>query len=293
MLLFTLFSLTVANFASTNPNSKTYSEAPPSSGTLANNVDPTSYKCNVLKGTNKIRNRQGLPDLIGDTRLDDAAMKHCKVMAASKKLDHVVGNEAKPHERIANAGYDWQGVAENIYTENGYGKESTASNGDRAVNAWDDSPGHHANIVGKYSHHGVASCVADNGAIYWSQEFGNGDNDKSKQYDCSEKGSYSPPTDNTLSENEIKVAYAPPPATENTRSENETKNPPKTTYKAAPPPPTDKTLSENKTKEPPATTYGTQDVQSTSTKKPCVKTKKGKKSKLRKRSVVTVRKVRK
>ncbi|MBO4927975.1 MAG: hypothetical protein J5379_06985 [Clostridiales bacterium] len=65
-------------------------------------------------------------------------------------------------------GSDWYTVSDLTYGENlAYGQTSSSE----AVEAWMNSSGHKANILGDYSTLGVA-CYICNGTYYWAQEFG-------------------------------------------------------------------------------------------------------------------------
>ena len=146
----------------------------------SNAAPPYDYTCSVLRQSNAHRASKGQPPLMGDVRLDNAAMVQCQNMVKLGKLEHETFGTT-PSDRIDAQRYNWQGCAENIYNEKGY---SVNPEFERAVNAWIKSPGHEKNMVGDYVHHGSASCVASDGTIYWAQEFAKGDYKAEYQYDC-------------------------------------------------------------------------------------------------------------
>lgn len=114
------------------PNAGAYNTAYPS-----NSVAPSdTNNCQVLADTNQFRATQGKPALRGDTRLDAEAVKQCLLMAQTGIFEHQVGSST-PSQRVTDAGYNWNAVAENIYKEGGYSDLSCT----RAVVSWINSPG--------------------------------------------------------------------------------------------------------------------------------------------------------
>lgn len=136
--------------------------------------------CRLIAGTNNFRAKNGLRPLIGDRRLDDAAKRQCSAMARASELDHSVDGTT-PGGRAQSQGYGWRSVAENIYSDKGYGSPKFT----RALNAWIKSPGHRKNLQGNYVSVGHAKCVGRDGTQYWVQDFAAGDADPSDQYNCS------------------------------------------------------------------------------------------------------------
>ncbi len=94
---------------------------------------------------NETRIRHGLPALIIDSRLMQSARKHCAWMVRARRLEHTS-----------------QPVAENIALG-----QATAS---EAVYSWLNSPGHRANLLGRYSRVGVAAYTGQDGRAYWCMQ---------------------------------------------------------------------------------------------------------------------------
>lgn len=135
------------------------------------------YCCDVLESTNEYRSRFRLPKLVGDTRLDEAAMWQCKNLIKVGRLTHdTLGTTLS--SRVTRVQYDWNKLAENILYEKGYGP----ANPFRAVGQWEDSPGHASNMRSSNSHIGSAFCESSSGRIYWVQVFGSGDSSPQYKY---------------------------------------------------------------------------------------------------------------
>ena len=90
--------------------------------------------------------RAGLPALVRDARLDRAAQLHAENMARQQKMVHVLDGRGVG-ARVCAEGVCRIGVAENIAA----GQRSTAD----VMAAWMASPGHRANIQGRYRFIGV------------------------------------------------------------------------------------------------------------------------------------------
>jgi uncharacterized protein YkwD len=97
---------------------------------------------NIIHYTNIERSRHGLPPLQLDTNLLQSARRHAAWMANSRSLQHTSAM-----------------VAENI----AMGQTSSQ----QAVRDWMNSPGHRANILGRYSRVGAAAYTSSNGSVYW------------------------------------------------------------------------------------------------------------------------------
>ena len=101
----------------------------------------------IIEQTNAQRAKFGLPALAVDQGLVQSARTHTAWMTNNHTLQHTTKN-----------------VGENI----AMGQRTT----DEAVNDWMNSPGHRANILnGGYKRIGVAAYRADDGTIFWCQEF--------------------------------------------------------------------------------------------------------------------------
>ncbi len=98
--------------------------------------------------------------LAWDYRLEKAANRHAKDMFLHKNYNHTGTDRSSPDERISDAGFEWEGVSENIawgfYTF------------DDALKNWLKSERHCRNLMDPfYTHIGISqyrSC--------WVQDFG-------------------------------------------------------------------------------------------------------------------------
>jgi uncharacterized protein YkwD len=90
--------------------------------------------------------RAGLPALTRDARLDRAAQLHAENMARQGRMSHVLDGRG-PGARVCDQGVCRIGVGENV----AMGQRSTGE----VMRAWMVSPGHRANIQGRYSRIGV------------------------------------------------------------------------------------------------------------------------------------------
>jgi uncharacterized protein YkwD len=101
----------------------------------------------LIERTNAVRARYGLPQLVVDSGLVQAARRHAIWMVRIRRLQHTSAL-----------------VAENI----AMGQTSSA----QVVQDWMNSPGHRANILNP-SHRriGVAAFRGPNGTIFWCQQF--------------------------------------------------------------------------------------------------------------------------
>ena len=90
--------------------------------------------------------RAGLPALVRDARLDRAAQLHAENMARQGRMSHVLDGRGVG-ARVCAEGVCRIGVAENIAA----GQRSTGE----VMRSWMASPGHRANIQGRYRFIGV------------------------------------------------------------------------------------------------------------------------------------------
>ncbi|MBX7168372.1 MAG: CAP domain-containing protein [Pirellulales bacterium] len=109
-------------------------------------VDPAStllpVEQNIIAQVNSERARYGRPPLAISFGLMDSARRHCSWMASRRSLQHTSA-----------------GVAENI--------AMGQTDSQQAVQAWMNSSGHRANILGGYSQVGAAAYHAADGTLFW------------------------------------------------------------------------------------------------------------------------------
>jgi uncharacterized protein YkwD len=90
--------------------------------------------------------RAGLPALVRDARLDRAAQLHAENMARQGRMSHILDGRGVG-ARVCAEGVCRIGVGENV----AMGQRTTGE----VMRSWMASPGHLANIQGRYSRIGV------------------------------------------------------------------------------------------------------------------------------------------
>ena len=125
-------------------------------GTTSSTTDALrDVRRQVLDATNAARKRAGLAPLRGMSGLHSVAQKWTSKLAASGELAH---NPSYADQIPAG----WTRAAENV----AYGYEP-----DRVVDAWMDSSGHRANILGDHTHLGVGFVRDAQGRAWYTQNF--------------------------------------------------------------------------------------------------------------------------
>ena len=131
----------------------------------------TAIESEIIRLVNVERARHGLPALAVSGQLNFAADLHSRDMAARRTMAHELYGTAQPlpTDRLDAAGYDdWTysyAWGENV----AYGYGSAAA----VLNAWMNSPGHRANILGSsFTEIGVSVRAGSNGILYFTQVFG-------------------------------------------------------------------------------------------------------------------------
>ena len=129
-------------------------------------AEPPAHQ--LVRLTNVERANNGLPPLKAASELMQAAQYHSDWMASHNCFAHKCPGEADWDTRIANAGYvNAQALGENIAA--GYGSAN------EAVQAWMNSPGHRANMLGadfREAGGGYAYCADCTYHRYWTMDFG-------------------------------------------------------------------------------------------------------------------------
>jgi uncharacterized protein YkwD len=120
----------------------------------------------LVEAVNQVRRRAGLPLLLVDRRLVEAARSHTVDMARRDGLGHDGSDGRQVQHRAEARGYDWLLIAENVAS----GQPTVAD----VMGSWMDSPGHRRNILNPAARHiGAASARSSGGRMYWTQVFGN------------------------------------------------------------------------------------------------------------------------
>lgn len=107
------------------------------------------------------------PPLRWSDTLGAAAQAHSADMARRNYFAHRSPEGAQVNERAQRAGYDWQGIGENIAFGAGSARQ--------VVQGWLDSPGHCRNLMDPgFADMGAAYALnpGSDGAIYWTQVLG-------------------------------------------------------------------------------------------------------------------------
>jgi uncharacterized protein YkwD len=124
--------------------------------------DPTTEGAEVVRLINVAR--AGGTLLATNATLNKVAAAHSGVMAGRKILSHLDAGDGDPFARIAAAGYRYANAGETI----GEGERTPGE----IVDAWLQSPGHRAILLGDFRDVGAAVARAADGTPYWTACFG-------------------------------------------------------------------------------------------------------------------------
>ncbi|KAG2952065.1 hypothetical protein PC117_g3090 [Phytophthora cactorum] len=125
----------------------------------------------LLVRINKERAAHGLPALCSNMKLQAAAQRHVKDQSKTDYMSDTGTDDSTPKQRVTEAGYKWQSVAENIDAGN--------VNGDAVVDWWMKGTSRD-NILGKYTMVGTAYAYNDNtySKHYWVQVYATGSSEE-------------------------------------------------------------------------------------------------------------------
>jgi uncharacterized protein YkwD len=118
----------------------------------------------VVRSHNRLRAEAKLPALAVSSKLQAAAERHARDMAARDRMTHKGGDGSNPIERIKATGYPYRRAGENIAA----GRLTI----ERLMKGWMSSPHHKRNILGSFSQIGVACATGESGKRYWCVTFG-------------------------------------------------------------------------------------------------------------------------
>lgn len=167
------FALTTAQLAAVGPASARPATASPAAATAGvargsvvtlpavPSAAESAHAAKNLKLLNKARAAKGLRALTLHPSLAASALMWSSTMAATGNFTHNPWGfgEAMP--------LGWRGMGENI----AWAGWSAGDMGSWAHDAWMDSPGHRANILGDYTHVGIGIFTAPDGSTYATQVF--------------------------------------------------------------------------------------------------------------------------
>lgn len=155
----------IAEEASSIPEEKIVKQAPEPPPPVIDEEFLDQLAEEVIKQTNKERQKNDLPDLVLDRTLEPIALMHSKDMLEKDYFAHENKEGCNSVCRINNAGYKYRAVGENLFMMRGFAldeKDAAAL----IVQGWMGSAGHRANILkDKYTHTAVA-VAAGNKKIY-------------------------------------------------------------------------------------------------------------------------------
>ncbi|MGE4548265.1 MAG: CAP domain-containing protein [Intestinibacillus sp.] len=134
----------------------------PSDTTDTGSNAASSYAAEVVRLVNVEREKAGLSALTIDSKTQAAAQTRAAELQQS--FSHTRPNGSSPFTALAEAGVSYKAAGENI----AMGQKTPAE----VVNAWMNSSGHRANILGsQFTSIGVGYVTGSNGYAYWAQEF--------------------------------------------------------------------------------------------------------------------------
>ncbi|MFQ5856991.1 MAG: S8 family serine peptidase [Anaerolineae bacterium] len=123
------------------------------------------WEARTVQLINIERDANGKPPLSIDSRLVQAARRHSQDMADNNFFSHYGSDGSSPFDRIRTAGYSFRTAGETI--AGGY------TSPEAAVNAWMNSSGHRAILLGNYDDVGVGYVYKSNSTYrhYWTADF--------------------------------------------------------------------------------------------------------------------------
>ncbi|KAF4318203.1 hypothetical protein BBO99_00007361 [Phytophthora kernoviae] len=132
----------------------------------------------MLARVNKERAAKKLPALCMNSKLMAASTRQSNDMATNNFLSHTGSDGSTMTSRVTATGYKWNALAENVAA----GQKDV----DSVVNAWMNSSGHRANILGDYTMFGTAYAYNDGSTYkhYWTQNFGKSTTEKCNYEDA-------------------------------------------------------------------------------------------------------------
>ncbi|KAJ2001412.1 hypothetical protein GGI04_003694 [Coemansia thaxteri] len=140
--------VSVAPATKTSAPAQTQAPAPPTSD---------SWQTDMLNQVNAVRAKVGKAALTMNSVLTTLAQDHSNYMSSTSDMTHS-DPSGSLGARFSAIGLAWQGAAENIAWNQ--------QNVDEVMQAWINSPGHYANMIGDYTSVGFG--VTN---LYWTQDF--------------------------------------------------------------------------------------------------------------------------
>ncbi|RQM17848.1 hypothetical protein DD237_002397 [Peronospora effusa] len=121
----------------------------------------------LLSRVNKERVAHGLPVICSNKKLQAAAQRHVKDQSKSDFMSDFGTDDSTPEKRVADAGYKWERVAENI--------DSTNADVDAVVDWWMKTQSRD-NLLGNFTMIGSAYAYNENTSskYFWVQVYATG-----------------------------------------------------------------------------------------------------------------------
>jgi uncharacterized protein YkwD len=128
-----------------------------------------TWREDMLDRVNALRKKADAPPVVLCAPLQATAQDYSSLMATSDYYGHVGPDGSEPWDRMSAHGYAWHGAGENI--------AAGFDDVDAVMTAWQNSPGHMANILNpSFTHVGFGQARDDSSRYrtYWVQNFGYG-----------------------------------------------------------------------------------------------------------------------
>lgn len=158
------FSMAVFTFLGCAATSPRWSPQPPAPRVEATSAELAKAFSGLVEAHNLEREKAELPPLEVSETLNLVAKENADDMAATGRMSHQGSDGSSPFDRMKSWGYQFQSAGENI----AYGQQSLED----LMSSWMKSPGHKANILGKFTEMGAAYAIDADGTPYWCVTFG-------------------------------------------------------------------------------------------------------------------------
>ncbi|DBA05299.1 TPA: hypothetical protein N0F65_007461 [Lagenidium giganteum] len=134
-------------------------------------IDINAFQDELLAAVNAERQKAGLKPLCPNDKLQKAAQLHSEDQASHNFMSHTGSDGSSMTDRINRQNFKWSNLGENVAA----GQQDVKS----VMEAWMNSSGHRANILGNFKFFGCGMAKNPNSQykIYWTQDFGSGDSE--------------------------------------------------------------------------------------------------------------------
>ena len=155
--------------AASIPAQKSAATIEPAPAPASTHVASASFSALESAVMADINTARGLSTLTVDPSLGSIARAHSADMLANDYFEHTSSSGCTAVCRFQNAGYSYWSMGENIYWMEGYSLSESAA-AQKVVDAWQNSPGHRENDLGKFTRVGVG--IAQSGSkVYVTADF--------------------------------------------------------------------------------------------------------------------------